>query len=116
MPTERTKKKSLRYLDLSPVYLSGVRRKRPLNCRVNAQSYNYFDKVKSDSDVTSRVPKWIKSKTETCLVVGVMVCEDVEVEWTSEEKRDAEGHVTRPIGTIALAAGAPLPPGTDIDP
>jgi hypothetical protein len=81
-----------------------------------AQSDDYFEKVKSDSDVTSRVPKWIRSKTETCLVVGVMVCEDVEVEWTSEEKRDAEGHVTAPVGTIALAAGAPLPPGTNIDP
>lgn len=60
-----------------------------------AQTKYCFDSVKADSEVTSRVPKRIASKTETCLIVGVMVCEDVEVEWSSEEKRNAEGHIKR---------------------
>jgi hypothetical protein len=77
----------------------------------------FFKKLREDEDVKSRVPNWIqlsdvlKRDVRVCLVVGVMICEDVDVEWGTDERKDVSGNIEIPIDKIVLAAGAPNPIG-----
>ncbi|KUJ07744.1 uncharacterized protein LY89DRAFT_691475 [Mollisia scopiformis] len=78
----------------------------------------FFDKAKKDVEVSKRVPNWIKSglKIPVCVVVGIMICEDVEVVWEEGAKKAVEAKGEIPIATIArAAAGIPPIPGAADD-
>jgi len=77
------------------------------------QHDQFWAKLKDDANVSSRVPGWISifNTWPVCLVVGVMVCDDVEVSLEGKQTLESEGHVEIPIGTITLAAGIPNPLG-----
>jgi len=75
-----------------------------------AQEDIFFESLRADASVRATVPKWIKfiNPWPPCVVVGVMVCDDVDlaVELGSESERG--GHLTAPVAAIAgAAAGAP---------
>jgi len=70
----------------------------------------FFENVKKDREVAERVPHWRKPgrRIPVCLVVGIMICEDVNVAWEKEEQKQmtAEGQI--PIATVVRSAvGAP---------
>ncbi|KAJ0120501.1 hypothetical protein J7T55_015230 [Diaporthe amygdali] len=75
----------------------------------------FFGKVKQDDEVKSRVPNWIKLSDKlrgdmgVCLVVGVMICEDVDVEWGAEDRKDVAGNLEIPIDKFILATPQPNP-------
>lgn len=77
----------------------------------------FFAKVRNDEEVKSRVPNWIKLSdvvkrdVSVCLVVGVMICEDVDVEWGTETRTDVGGNIQVPLDKIVLAVGVPNPLG-----
>jgi len=77
----------------------------------------FFDKAKNDVEVKKRVPGWIKSglKISVCVVIGIMICEDVEVVWEESAQKEVEAKGEIPIATIARAAAGvpPIPGATD---
>lgn len=73
----------------------------------------FWARLKDDAQVRDTVPRWVSffSPWPVCLVVGVMICEDVEVSFGGEQSRAHEGRVELPIGRVALAmSGVPVPP------
>lgn len=78
----------------------------------------FWKQLVLDEEVVSIVPEWSQyfSAWLPCLVVGIMICEDVEVSFTGEEKREVNGTVQVPIDTITLAAGIPNPLGNTNNP
>lgn len=69
----------------------------------------FWAKLKEDADVKESAPKWISffNTWPVCLVVGIMICEDIELSMDGAQSRAHEGHVELPIGQITLAAGVP---------
>lgn len=63
------------------------------------QHDSFFDSVKKDPNATSWVPTWVKFdlKNPVCMVIGVMICEDVEVVWEEEAPKEVEA-----IGNIPI--------------
>lgn len=63
------------------------------------QLQTFFNKVKEDGEVKARVLQWITVSdmmmggSAVCLVVGVMICEDVDVEWGATTRKDAVGQI-----------------------
>jgi len=78
----------------------------------------FWAKLKEDPDVKKTTPGWVKFFNDwpTCLVAGIMICEDVELEWEGTQSRKQEGEAEIPIGQITLAAGVPNPVGDQLDP
>ncbi|KAK4167720.1 hypothetical protein QBC43DRAFT_311331 [Cladorrhinum sp. PSN259] len=74
----------------------------------------YWDSVREDADVKKTVPGWLTGsffsrRWPVCLVVGVMICEDVEILEDSKKSKDREVKGEIPLGKIAIAAGTGLP-------
>ncbi|CAI6089272.1 unnamed protein product [Clonostachys chloroleuca] len=78
----------------------------------------FWAKLKEDADVKQTVPGWISffNTWPVCLVVGIMVCEDVELSMDGARSRTLEGKIELPIGQITLAAGVPNPVADLSDP
>lgn len=79
---------------------------------------DFWAALRSDPAVKSTVPGWISfyNTWPVCMVVGIMICEDVELglNTVTSDQRQATGKV--PVGAIALAAGAPNPLSDSVDP
>ncbi|KAJ8117107.1 hypothetical protein OPT61_g1614 [Boeremia exigua] len=77
----------------------------------------FWAKLKEDASVKTTVPKWVKrhGAWPVCLVVGIMICEDVEycIDAKQSSERQAQGEV--PIGQIVLASTG-VSPGQAVDP
>jgi hypothetical protein len=76
------------------------------------QHSQFWDKLKADKAVNDTVPIWVKDAKgrPPCLVVGIMIAEEVELDFSGASKRDINGGVELPIAKIAMAAtAAPLP-------
>jgi hypothetical protein len=78
----------------------------------------FWAKLKEDADVKKTAPGWISffNTWPVCLVVGIMICEDVELSMDGAQSRTHEGNVELPIGQITLAAGVPNPVSNLVDP
>lgn len=78
----------------------------------------FWAALRSDPTVKSTVPGWISfyNTWPVCMVVGIMICEDVELglNTVTSDQRHATGEV--PVGVIAFAAGAPSPLGDSANP
>jgi len=74
------------------------------------QHSQFWDKLKQDPVVKSIVPGWISffNRRPVCLVVGIMICEDIDVSFKEKRGQEADGHLEIPI---AQAAGVPIPLG-----
>jgi hypothetical protein len=61
---------------------------------------------------------WFKRlhKTPICLIVGIAICEDVEIKRETDLKVEHEAHLELCLGTVLLAAGVPNPLGDALDP
>jgi len=77
------------------------------------QHDQFWAKLKQDKTVKDTVPGWVKfyNTWPVCLVVGIMTCEDVEINYEGKQEIQHEGHAEVPIGQITLAAGLPNPLG-----
>lgn len=68
-----------------------------------------------DEAITGEVPPWISllSKSRPCLVVGVMIAEDVdELSYSHGTSREMGGHLKAPLATAALGTtGVPSQSG-----
>jgi hypothetical protein len=76
------------------------------------QHSKFWDGLKADKAVSDVVPGWVAdAKTwPPCLVVGIMIAEDVEIDYLGAEKREKDGKVELPLAKIAAAAtGMPVP-------
>ncbi|CAI6331914.1 unnamed protein product [Periconia digitata] len=72
------------------------------------QHDQFWSKLKLDPDVKAVVPQWTsRFRAPVCLVVGIMMCEDVELSFTETQSREREANGQMPIGRIALAASVP---------
>ena len=74
-----------------------------------------MEKMRGDLSLKRVLPTWIKKAGKrgfpnVCLVVGIAICEDVEIEWdkTRIAKREADGQLPLDV-VITAAAGSPLP-------
>lgn len=79
---------------------------------------DFWKLLKQDEKVKAKVPGWISifNNWPPCLVVGIMICEDVELSYSGESSRTIDGNVEVPVGAITLAAGVPNPLGNAGDP
>lgn len=77
------------------------------------QHDQFWERLKTDPTFQAIVPGWAaKSKHAVwpaCLVVGIMICEDVELSFETNQSREREAHGEVPLGTISIAPGAPNP-------
>jgi hypothetical protein len=74
------------------------------------QHGRFWAQLKADKSVREEVPGWISvfNTWPPCLVVGIMMAEDVELDFSGAETRERQGKIELPLATIALAAaGAP---------
>ncbi|KAI0439347.1 hypothetical protein F4803DRAFT_531395 [Xylaria telfairii] len=81
------------------------------------QQAQFWSQLKTDKAVIDAVPGWISllNTWPPCLVVGIMMAEDVELDFTGASERQHQGEVEAPLATIALAAtGIPLGPLGDL--
>ena len=78
----------------------------------------FWARLREDKDVKTTAPGWISffNTWPVCLVVGIMVCEDVELSMDGAQSRTREGNVELPIGQVTLAAGVPNPASNMVDP
>ncbi|KAI8234210.1 hypothetical protein K4K57_003447 [Colletotrichum sp. SAR 10_99] len=81
------------------------------------QVSKFWDALRADPTVKSTVPRWMSFWKDwpVCMVVGIMICEDIEHTRNTDMSRDLEATAEVPVGTIAAAAGAPLPVGSAAD-
>ena len=81
------------------------------------QHDQFWEKLKVDPDVKAIVPRWTsRFRPPVCLVIGIMICEDVELSFDEIRSREREANGELPIALITLAAGVPNPVGDEIDP
>lgn len=76
------------------------------------QHSKFWAGLKTDQAVIDTVPGWVADAKSwpPCLVVGIMIAEDVEIDSSGAEERKIDGKVELPIAKIAAAAtGAPVP-------
>lgn len=71
----------------------------------------FWEDLKEDAEVKESVPKWIgswqlKSKPPVCLITGLFICEDVDLDSSKEVSQDREAKGEAPLGTAAAAASA----------
>ncbi|KAM0710564.1 hypothetical protein Q7P35_002235 [Cladosporium inversicolor] len=73
--------------------------------------------LKADPEVKELVPRWTsRYRAPVCLVVGIMMCEEVELSFDETQSREREANGQLPIGKITLAAGVLNPVGDAVDP
>ncbi|KAM3076455.1 hypothetical protein ACMFMG_007271 [Clarireedia jacksonii] len=74
------------------------------------QHDQFFDDRKTDPAVMKTVPRWIKWPylNPVWVVVGIMTCEDVTINFENKRELRVDGHVEAPIGEITVAG---MPPG-----
>jgi len=78
------------------------------------QHSQFWASLKNDGKFVSTVPGWISifNSWQPCLVVGVMIAEDVEIDFSGSEGRERDGKLEVPLTTIATAAaGTPMTAG-----
>ncbi|RYN98081.1 hypothetical protein AA0120_g2749 [Alternaria tenuissima] len=81
------------------------------------QHDQFWSKLKADQDVKAIVPRWTsRYRAPVCLVVGIMICEEVELSFDEKHAQERELKGQLPIGKITLAAGVPNPAGSTGDP
>lgn len=81
------------------------------------QHDQFWSKLKADRDVKAIVPRWTsRYRAPVCLVVGIMICEEVELLFDEKQAQEREVKGQLPIGKITLAAGVPNPTGSTGDP
>lgn len=76
-----------------------------------AQHSEFWGKLKGDTTVSTTVPTWVTDavRLPPCLVVGIMIAEDVDIDFSGASQRDIDGNVELPIAKIAMAAtGTPI--------
>ena len=75
------------------------------------QHDQFWGKLKMDPDVRATVPGWISrfNAWPVCLVVGIMICEDVDLSFEGHSSLERGGKVELPIGKVSLAAGTLIP-------
>jgi hypothetical protein len=87
------------------------------------QDEDYWEKLREDLSLKRVLPTWIKKAgkrgfPDVCLVVGIAICEDVEIEWDKKRiaKREADGQFPLDV-VITVAAGSilPVPVGSNIE-
>ncbi|KAH6714537.1 hypothetical protein BKA61DRAFT_482019 [Leptodontidium sp. MPI-SDFR-AT-0119] len=73
------------------------------------QHDQFFDDRKTDPAVRKTVPRWIKWPylNPVWVVVGIMTCEDVTINFENKRELQVDGHIEVPIGEITVA-GMPL--------
>ncbi|CAN9179581.1 unnamed protein product [Alternaria alternata] len=81
------------------------------------QHDQFWNKIKADQNVKAIVPRWTsRYRAPVCLVVGIMICEEVELSFNETQAREREAKGQLPIGKITLATGIPNPTGSAADP
>jgi hypothetical protein len=76
------------------------------------QHSQFWDKLKADKAVSDTVPIWVHDAKgrPPCLVVGIMIAEEVELDFSGASERKKDGSVEVPIAMIAIAVtAAPVP-------
>jgi hypothetical protein len=70
------------------VHLNGKR----IRHKLLQQHSQFWDKLKQDPGVKSTVPGWISffNRRPVCLVVGIMICEDIDVSFKEKRGQEAE--------------------------
>lgn len=78
----------------------------------------FWAKLREDPDVKRSMGDWISmwNTWPVCLVVGIMICEDVEISMDAAktQERKAQGEI--PVGEILLPSGGMNPLGKDANP
>ncbi|KAH4177190.1 hypothetical protein HBI49_055730 [Parastagonospora nodorum] len=75
------------------------------------QHTQFWNGLKTDKAVNGMVPIWVKDAKgwPPCLVVGIMIAEEVEVDFSGASQRETDGGIEAPIAKIAVAAtGVPV--------
>jgi hypothetical protein len=84
------------------------------------QHDRFWLQLSQDEAVRASVPAWMSTFNSrakpVCLVVGIMICEDVDVSFAGKQSIEREGNVQLPLGMITLAAGVPNPLGNTGNP
>jgi hypothetical protein len=81
------------------------------------QHDQFWSKLKADQDVKTLVPRWTsRYRAPVCLVVGIMICEEVELCFDEAQAREREAKGQLSMGKITLATGVPNPAGSAADP
>lgn len=87
-----------------------------------SQHDDYWDKIRDDPSVKLALQKWIRNarmslkKEYVCLVVGIALCSDVEIEWDDSRVAQRRANLELPVDEIMVAAGVPLPVGPAANP
>ncbi|KAF7532021.1 hypothetical protein G7054_g8322 [Neopestalotiopsis clavispora] len=79
---------------------------------------DFWGTLKSNEAVSKKALNWVAKPGPypPCLVVGIMVCEDVDLYREGLRSREIGGKIELPIGQIALGAGAPIALGEEANP
>jgi hypothetical protein len=80
------------------------------------QHTQFWNKLKRDPAVEKEVPTWVKDNIgwPPCLVVGIMIAETVDLDYSGASQRETDGGIEIPIAKIAMAATAtPVAPQVD---
>ncbi|KAH7371576.1 hypothetical protein BKA66DRAFT_572810 [Pyrenochaeta sp. MPI-SDFR-AT-0127] len=97
----------------SDVQLSGKR----IRYKRLQQHDQFWTKLKADPNVKAIVPRWTsRYRAPVCLVVGIMICEDVELSFDETQSGEREANAQLPIRKITVAAGVPNLVGGAVDP
>jgi hypothetical protein len=81
------------------------------------QHDRFWAKLRADPDVKATVPYWTsRYRPPVCLVVGIMICEDVDLSFNETHAQEREANGQLPLGTIIVAAGVPNIIGNATDP
>lgn len=99
----------------SAVNLSG----KLITCRTLQQVDKYWKELTAHEEMKERVPGWVRFMKDppVCLVIGIMICHDVEVDWTGARSRNMQASGEVPLHVITAAAtGVPSPAGSTGNP
>jgi hypothetical protein len=76
------------------------------------QHGKFWKELCNDETLRAEVPEWISmfNTWQPCLIVGIMIAEDVELDYSGSTEKEIGGKIQAPLATIALtASGVPLP-------
>ena len=80
---------------------------------------NCWKDLKTNESFKASVPDWVASRKRKdkpiCIVVGILIADDVKVCYEEEEFDEREANGDIPVGAISTAAGLPLPLGDCAD-
>lgn len=84
-----------------------------IRCKRLQQHDQFWTRLKTDPTFQAIVPGWTAQSKyavwPACLVVGIMICEDVELSFETNKSKEREAHGEVPLETISLAVGVPNP-------